>query len=384
VYTATQTYKWGPNGHPLQMNGETLHWDGNQLLYTSNASGIVDNVKAGKLADINPSTSKMIVLDRDPSGVVVSTHNSEGFSGWNPPDAYGQRCPAGPPPSSSAYASAYLTTSFAKISEPAIDGITDGNNVIQGGHAYDAKAGQWTTPDKFAGRNSNLLTQKPYVWNSNNALQFNDPTGNDPNGNPDVTVQEHGVYIGTVDGIHTYIQVGPSSNATVFEYGPGNGLFGSLQAGGYTNLTPQPIYGDNIQNQYVLQIPIWNGVTMSPVTLNVTGLMNTFQYVTPPNGMTDAQFEQVVTLNGDALNSYLNSNYLQYNPSAPLGGDGYNSNGPPAYILNQSGVDASAYDNGTQGYNYFPDVFSSSNANYTGNTGNLGSEGDAALAGSSY
>ncbi|MDQ6735735.1 MAG: hypothetical protein M3Z35_16745 [Nitrospirota bacterium] len=187
IYTATQTYKWGPNGHPLQMNGETLHWDGDQLLYTSNASGTVDNVKAGKLADIDPSKSKMIVLDRDLGGVVVSTHNNEGFSGWNPPDPYGQRCVAGPPPSSPAYASAYVNTPFAKISELAVDGITDGNNVIQGRRAYDAKTGQWTSPDQLAGTATYPLSQKPYVWNADNELAFSDPGGNQvfpPTGEP--------------------------------------------------------------------------------------------------------------------------------------------------------------------------------------------------------
>ena len=219
AYTATQTYKWGPNGHPLQMNGETLHWDGNQLLYTSNASGTVDNVKAGKLADINPSTLKMIVLDRDLSGVVVSTHNNEGFSGWNPPDAYGQRCLAGPPSSSSAYASAYVNTPFAKIWESAIDGITDGNNVVQGLRAYDPKTGQWVTPDGFSGISATPLTQKPYVWNGNNSMSFADPSGNDT------------IYVGfrpaTLLGIstpfsHTFINIVRDDGASItFSAGPG-------------------------------------------------------------------------------------------------------------------------------------------------------------------
>ncbi len=152
-----------------------------------NASGTVDNVKAGKLADIDPSKSKMIVLDRDLGGVVVSTHNNEGFSGWNPPDPYGQRCVAGPPPSSPAYASAYVNTPFAKISELAVDGITDGNNVIQGRRAYDAKTGQWTSPDQLAGTATYPLSQKPYVWNADNELAFSDPGGNQvfpPTGEP--------------------------------------------------------------------------------------------------------------------------------------------------------------------------------------------------------
>ncbi|MDQ6735732.1 MAG: hypothetical protein M3Z35_16730 [Nitrospirota bacterium] len=140
-------------------------------------AGVFRYSPLANIADINPSISKMIVLDRDLSGVVVSTHNNEGFSGWNPPDPYGQRCLAGPPPSSSVYASAYVTTPFSKIWESATDGITDGNNVIQGRRTYDSKTSQWTGPDIYDGAAANPLTQKPYVWNANNALSFSDPTG---------------------------------------------------------------------------------------------------------------------------------------------------------------------------------------------------------------
>jgi len=124
AYTGTMSYGWGPDGHVVKMAGETVHWDGNHVLFTSNSSGQVDDVKLQHTADINPqSSNQMIVWDRDFSGIAVTSHNSTGFAGWSPPDPYGQRCVAGAPPSSTAYGS---SGSYIKVAKSAVDGITDG------------------------------------------------------------------------------------------------------------------------------------------------------------------------------------------------------------------------------------------------------------------
>ncbi len=68
----------GSDGEP---SGQTPPVSSNRV----SRAGVFRYSPLANIADINPSISKMIVLDRDLSGVVVSTHNNEGFSGWNPP-----------------------------------------------------------------------------------------------------------------------------------------------------------------------------------------------------------------------------------------------------------------------------------------------------------
>lgn len=181
-------YNWGPNGHPAMMavNSsssatpapsafETLHWDGNTLLFTTNSSGVVDDVKVGFLADIVPngSYSGMTVWDREPNGMITSEHNTTGYGSWIPPQPYHAGCTAPNAPS----ASPSFTYSQPAITEPGIDGIYDGYNVIQGTRTYDPSTQMWTAPDPFAGVADNPTSQLPYVYNGNNPLKYVDPSG---------------------------------------------------------------------------------------------------------------------------------------------------------------------------------------------------------------
>lgn len=219
-FNGTHTYKWGPNGHPIQIDGETLHWDGDTLLFTSNSSGVVDDVKTANLADINPSSSKMLVNDRDESGVVVSQHNADGFSGWSPTDAYDQRCAAGPPASSSSFATSYLNTPFVPITNPALDGLTDGINVLQGSHGFDNRTAQWVSPDAVNGGAMDLPGQKPLLWNRNNPQQFIDPSGNDA-----LYLIFRGVPVSKNIANHAYLEYIANNGTTqLFEAGPGGFL----------------------------------------------------------------------------------------------------------------------------------------------------------------
>ena len=56
----------GPNGHPITIGSEqsggsfqydTLHWDGDQLLFTTNSQGEVDDIKVGSIGDVTPLDS---------------------------------------------------------------------------------------------------------------------------------------------------------------------------------------------------------------------------------------------------------------------------------------------------------------------------------------
>lgn len=103
-YNATMTgYQWGPDGHVIRMGStpkttnamptnaqlsyDTLHWDGENLLFTSNAQGQVDDIKVqlpdGGTADItplDPTFSGLTYWDRV-LGNVSFCHNASGSAG---------------------------------------------------------------------------------------------------------------------------------------------------------------------------------------------------------------------------------------------------------------------------------------------------------------
>jgi hypothetical protein len=57
------------------------------------------------------------------------------------------------------------------------DEMADGVNSIQGVRATDPLLGTWTTPDAFQGVHKDPLSQKRYVWEGNNPIEYDDPTG---------------------------------------------------------------------------------------------------------------------------------------------------------------------------------------------------------------
>lgn len=216
-YTTSLTaYEWGPNGHPIrigstpsvgnaqaatsQLNYDTLHWDGDQLLFTTNSQGQVDDIKIGAIGDITPLDSGYAGLtfyDRV-AGSIAFCHNATGASGSD-------RLPS---THSSITGTSMTVSPCAKIGTQAMsvpasviywgdarlaggvgqgkvlglsgtDGIADGVNIIQGVRTYDPLQGQWTTPDAYAGEVHDPMSQKSYVWNRNDAIQYADPSGYD-------------------------------------------------------------------------------------------------------------------------------------------------------------------------------------------------------------
>jgi hypothetical protein len=59
------------------------------------------------------------------------------------------------------------------------DGYGMLGGIVQGARTFDPVSGQWLTPDAYAGDVSDPMSQKPFMWNNNNAVQFSDPTGYD-------------------------------------------------------------------------------------------------------------------------------------------------------------------------------------------------------------
>jgi hypothetical protein len=164
---------------------ESLHWDGDNVLFTTNAQGAVDDIKMGLIADYTPIDSVyqgLTITDRDPSGAPVGMHNSSGHGaslsapqpmkqGYNFTGACFAQAPAGfcKPNQSVGYGQLLIF--------PSSDGFWDGFNKIQGVRSYDAEIGAWATPDEFQGFVDAPMTQKPYAWNGNNPLLNSDPTG---------------------------------------------------------------------------------------------------------------------------------------------------------------------------------------------------------------
>jgi YD repeat-containing protein len=201
-YIGDQTvgYDWGPNGHPIrigaspfaldvlstnpspapqsQISYDTVHWDGDSLLFTSNSSGTIDDIKIGTIAEYVPGAPNGVtVLDRDQSGLVVSTHNNAGVGAWTPGSPYRQNCSGNATPTVQQTLAADQQAGEGPISEPATDGIFDGFNVIQGVRAMNNATGQWTTPDAYTGDIRDPMSERAYLWNRNNPVTYRDPTG---------------------------------------------------------------------------------------------------------------------------------------------------------------------------------------------------------------
>src|SRR5579884_570548 len=166
ISSLTLTYIWGPNGHPveakntsglyhgtLQPVDETLHWDGDAVLFTTNSSGAVDDIKLEGQADI--------IISGGASSVSFDNRDFTGAEG-TPPSPSRQMCNV----SSSAY-----------IFSPGLDSISDGYNIFQGIRNYDPVIGTWSTPDAYQGDVSDPMSQHPYMWNRNNAFLYEDPSG---------------------------------------------------------------------------------------------------------------------------------------------------------------------------------------------------------------
>ena len=191
------SYGWGPNGHPIQIGAsafvaystgvtttgpityDTLHWDGDELLFTTNASAQIDDIKIGTVAEYVPGASNGVtVLDRDESGLVVSTHNNAGAGQWIPGSPYRQNCADSSESPTVQESLAYdQQAGMGPIEEPGLDGIYDGVTVIQGVRSMDATSGQWTTPDAYQGTVDDPMSQKSYMWNGNNSFAYEDPSG---------------------------------------------------------------------------------------------------------------------------------------------------------------------------------------------------------------
>jgi YD repeat-containing protein len=192
-------FAWGQNGHPVikQYYGVspiTLHWDADQLLFSTTSSGQLNDLKFEDIGDIQPLDSQyagLTLWDRSLAGNYVLAHNATGYGYWvetlyaypgslsivlSSPTA-GYKAPAAVPTASTAYCNAVPTYSTSLEFYYRSDGISDGCSVIQGVREYSTTTATWTTPDAYAGEINDPLSQKPYMWNRNNPVTYSDPSG---------------------------------------------------------------------------------------------------------------------------------------------------------------------------------------------------------------
>ncbi|GEM_PF-928601 len=184
------TYVYGPNGriagNSVNNVGQAsvkaqIHYDGGDVLFTTDSTGTVDKVRVGVQAIVMPNGASTM-FDRDWNGSWVMTHSATGYSTWQPPDPNLQNCqPNNPPSGSTNYQPAGLPIQFANLTA---DTLTDGYNFFAGARTYDPAQSQWTTPDPSGGTRHDPISQMPFTWNRNNPVQYSDPTGycSDPGG----------------------------------------------------------------------------------------------------------------------------------------------------------------------------------------------------------
>jgi YD repeat-containing protein len=210
---------WGPDGHPLKIGtyigsnseqDERLHWNGNQLLFTTHlesGQATLDDVKVDVQGDILPGDggySGLTFYDRAPGGTIMGCHNYTGtsYSGLGGGNCvHNQSPPNNKMPTSGVWGGNPYYFNFyygggvgngGTLTMPRTDGINDGFDTIQGVRSYNNNSGAWTTPDSYAGSVYSPASQKSYLWNNNNPMDYSDPSGYDDGvgGEPQTTDQQ--------------------------------------------------------------------------------------------------------------------------------------------------------------------------------------------------
>jgi RHS repeat-associated protein len=202
--TGNGTAEWGPDGKQRiddagQQPSMTAHWDEDTLLFaTQSGSPSYTVVYVGKFAAVQ-STGDLLVSDRDQSGAQVASHGYTTMSPWWGSSNYWysdwttatvrknvvtSRAPVPEiqifPGSCNLYFNGqqYNCPAFTQVFPmKRSDGYSMVGGIVQGARTYDPTSGQWLTPDPYAGDVRDPMSQKPFMWNNNNPVEWQDPTG---------------------------------------------------------------------------------------------------------------------------------------------------------------------------------------------------------------
>ena len=187
------SYHWGPNGHAIQIGStpsvydanattsqlsyDTLHWDGDKLLFTTNAQGAVDDIKInlpdGGTADITPLDTAFSGLTFWDSllGMISFCHNSSGAAGTdqNSTSAFGCIKASGQtmqiPASVTTTGASNLASGVGQgkvLGTAALDRFSDGVNELQNGGDFDSLQSAATSPQTNDGNPHSPGTSRPY------------------------------------------------------------------------------------------------------------------------------------------------------------------------------------------------------------------------------
>jgi YD repeat-containing protein len=170
--------------HPDWGTTDTLAWlwDGNdrflQCRLVNNQCGQLTFSLDG-LADYDPQAAQATVYDRNASGLVVISHNSQSFSSWTEAKAPGPQTAPRLTVGTCSDGDAGDPATCAKLrnGKLANDGWSIDNDTWQGIRTMDPSVGQWNTPDAYAGEVHDPMSQKPFMWNRNNPYDYSDPSG---------------------------------------------------------------------------------------------------------------------------------------------------------------------------------------------------------------
>ena len=178
---ATHTTVTGPNGSiPGNTTVLTAHWDGDDLLYTTFAGNTVIGIEKLGAVQIGSASQGVIVNDRDWTGTTRQTHWIGGFSVWSLNSPFiGKKGPGSNCGSRSSESCSNPPQTLA-LDMSRSDGYYDGFVSYQGVRAYDPNMNQWTSPDAYSGDVHDPMSQKPYMWNDNNPVEYGDPAGTTP------------------------------------------------------------------------------------------------------------------------------------------------------------------------------------------------------------
>ena len=124
------------------------------------------------------SSGALSVYDRDFGGQVEQRHSPMAATVWQyePPRTRYANPYVGTYPSSKLATKPYLEGG-PYFDMPREDGYQFGVATIQGVRAFDPSIGQWATPDAYQGNVHDPMSQRSYMWNDNNPIEYSDPSG---------------------------------------------------------------------------------------------------------------------------------------------------------------------------------------------------------------
>lgn len=147
---------------------------------------------------------------------------------------------------------------------------------------------QWLTPDAYAGDVDNPISQKPFLWNANDALAWSDPSGFDP---WPFSVQNFFNTEPVVPADATIVSGGDYHNVTA--YIP-KSSYSSQQVGVPTDKIPTQVVVTSVQ--------VVNGGAMTNYTYGVANLENQVLQSSPGNTYSLAEWVlSAGTINSDGV-----------------------------------------------------------------------------------